>query len=943
VTVPATEAAPADTASAENSSSGSYARKEASEVARELETDLEKGLGAAEVGNRREKYGPNELESEPPVPLWRRLVKELTNFLTLILLGAAVVSGIEWAVETPRESPVPYEAVVILLIVVLNVVLDLVQETRADNAVRALKEMSAPEASVIREGRRQRVPAHDLVPGDLLLVEAGDTVPADARLIEAANLRVEEAALTGESLPVSKSVEPIADADSLGDRKNMLFSSTAVAVGRGRAIVTTTGKNTEVGHIARLVAEAEKEKTPLEKELDRVGKRLSMAVLIICVIVFVAGLLTGRVHGTKGILEFALFAVAIAVAAIPEALPTIVTSGLAIGTRRMAARNAIIRRLPAVETLGAATVICTDKTGTLTQNRMTVRVIATADAEVELSEENEYSLADLSETVREGVRRALRASALANDATLTEDEKGEPAAQGDPTETALLVAARQIGADGDTNRFHRRAEIPFTSDRKRHATIHDDAEHPEEWRIFVKGAPDVLLERCSLVYADGERVRMTEERYRKIQEQNHALSEKALRTLAMAERVIPRDGDDAPNDEDIEEELVFLGLAGMLDPPRPEAADSVKRAQKAGITVVMATGDHRDTAQAIARELGILTEGGQVLTGPELEAMSDTDLDSRVEKVQVYARVAPAHKMRIIQAWQRKGDIVAMTGDGVNDAPALRAADIGIAMGITGTDVAREAADMVLADDNFATIVHAVEEGRGIFDNIRRSLFYLLESNASEVLTMFLGILLAGMIAASGDADLMLPLLAAQLLWINLVTDGPPALALGVEPTAPDAMNRPPRDVRQGILTGKGWRRIGLIGLFMTAGTLLALDAAYPGGFFNFAIRFTDLPTAEKHARTLAFTTLVLFQIVNALTHRGAEGRSAFYQLNKSPYLLAALGLSLILHVAVLYVPFLHTAFGTLPLTGQEWLFCAGVAFLLLLVIEAGKLLIKKG
>ncbi len=910
-------------------------REQTTAKAERLATDPSQGLSNAEAKQRLETYGANELDSAPPVPLWRRIVRELTNTLTLVLLVATLISGVEWVIATPREAALPYEAVVILLIVVLNVVLDLVQESRADTAVRALRNLSAPEASVIREGRRQRVPARELVPGDLLIVEAGDTVAADAQLVEAANLRIEESALTGESLPVVKSVEPVVETASLGDRKNMLFSGTAVAVGRGHAIVHQTGKQTEIGKIARLVEGAQKERTPLEKELERVGKRLSVTVLIICFVVFVGGILTGRVHGTHSILTFALFAVAIAVAAIPEALPTVVTSALAIGTRRMAARNAIIRRLPAVETLGAATVICTDKTGTLTLNRMTVRNIVTSDGEISL-EGKDNLLGSSPLALQNSIRRTLRAGALANDATLTRE--GETiTTQGDPTEAALLVAAHTLAVDIDHERFPRQGELPFTADRKRHATLHADSHRPDTWRVFVKGAPDVLLERCLFVYVDGECLPMTPERHQRVQEQNAALTHKALRTLAMAERMLPRPTDAPPSDdvsEEIEQELVFLGLVAMQDPPRPEAAEAVGKAQRAGIRVVMATGDHRETALAIARELGILTPEGRSLTGPELEEMSDAELDAIVETVQVYARVAPAHKMRIIQSWQRRGDIVAMTGDGVNDAPALRAADIGIAMGITGTDVAREAADMILADDNFATIIHAVEEGRGIFDNIRRCLFYLLECNVSEVLTMFLGILLSGLVAPAGASDLMLPLLAAQLLWLNLVTDGPPALALGVEPTAPDTMLRPPRDVRQGILPNKRWFGIASISLIMTAGTLLSLDAAYPGGLFTFAERFDDLPTAEKHARTLAFTTLVLFQIVNALTHRGAEGRSVFQQLGKSKKLLAALALAVGLQVAVIHLPFLQVAFATIPLTALEWLLCALIALSLLLVSE---------
>ena len=724
-------------------------------------------MSGPEAQRRLGEYGPNQLKSAPETPWWRRLAEQFQNFLVIILLVATVISGIEWLLQDPRESALPYEAIVIMAIVVLNAMLGYFQEARAERSVRALMALAAPESTVIRDGERQRIPAHDIVPGDIVLVEAGDKIPADARIIESANLYVDEAALTGESVPVHKETQPI-DADvGLGDRRNMLFASTVATYGRGRAVVVATGMGTEVGRIAGLLEAAEKEPTPLQQELDRTGKRLSAIMLGICAVVFATGLLSSSDLGLNAVLSLFLFAVALAVAAIPEALPAIVTVGLSLGVRRMAAANAIVRKLPAVETLGAATVICSDKTGTLTRNEMTVRAIFTAGSVVEVGgsgyiPEGDFTIdgAPLAEAspARHAVAQVLRAAALANDAALSHSED-RWRVQGDPTEGALIVAARKFGiGESELARFPRIAEIPFTSERKRHTTVHVDPDDPGILRVFMKGAPEVLFAKTDFVWADGKAAALDEQRRAELSTRNDALAGQALRTLAIATRTIPAaalgidaraaaagklpSGIELP--ESIEDDLVLLGLVGMIDPPRAEAKAAVAVAKRAHIRTVMITGDHPATAEAIARELEIFEEGTRTVTGVDLRGMSDADLDAIVEQVRVFARVDPEHKLRIVGALQRKGHIVAMTGDGINDAPALKTANIGVAMGITGTDVSKEAADMVLTDDNFASIVKAIEEGRGIYDNIRKYLVYLLSSNAGELLTMFAGVMFAG-------------------------------------------------------------------------------------------------------------------------------------------------------------------------------------------------------
>jgi P-type Ca2+ transporter type 2C len=925
-------------------------------------SDAARGLSQELAQQRLQKYGPNQLKSAAETPWWMRLAEQFQSFLVIILLAATVISAIEWVLQDPRESALPYEAIVILTIVILNAALGFIQEARAEKSVRALMALAAPEASVVRDGERRRIATHDIVPGDILLLEAGDKVAADGRLIEAANLQTDEAPLTGESLPVPKEVRPVDGEVGIGDRRNMVYTSTVVTYGRARAVVVATGMQTEVGRIAGLLEAAERDPTPLQQELDRTGKRLTVIMLGICAVVFATGLASTTALTLKVVLSLFLFAVALAVAAIPEALPAIVTVGLSLGVRRMAAANAIVRKLPAVETLGAATVICSDKTGTLTRNEMTVRAVAAGGALVAVGgsgyvPDGAFTLDG--EPLSQGspthaaVEALLRAAALANDAALV-NRDGRWLVQGDPTEGALIVAARKLGVtERDLARFSRVAEIPFTSERKRHTTVHRDPDHPDVLHVFVKGAPEILLQRCGTLWDGGNAVPLDDARRAELAGRNDALAAQALRTLAVASRTLPAaalglagDGESPTAaialPETVEDDLVLLGFVGMIDPPRVEVKDAVATARRAHIRTVMITGDHPATAQTIARELEIFEPGARLVIGSTLRTMTDAELDAIVEDVRVFARVDPEHKLRIVEALQRKGHIVAMTGDGINDAPALKTANIGVAMGITGTDVSKEAADMVLTDDNFASIVKAVEEGRGIFDNIRKYLVYLLSSNAGELLTMFAGVMFAGILGlASADVGLFLPLLAAQLLWINLITDGPPALALGIDPKEPDVMDRAPRARGAGVLTAADWWRLGLIGLAMMAGTVAVLDAYYPGGLITlFATGTAPNAADETYARTMAFTTLMMFQLFNVLNCRSGW-RSAFSGLFDNRWLIAAIVLSLLTHALVIYVPVLQAAFHTVPLTGFDWAVATGVASLLLFGMEAVKLVVR--
>jgi P-type Ca2+ transporter type 2C len=918
-------------------------RQRAEEVIAALGTRPRHGLTDEDARSRLEQHGRNELAAKQPIPPWRRFLAQFQDVLVILLLVATAVSAILWAFE--RDAALPYEAIAIFAVVLLNAAMGYVQESRAEAAVTALRAMSAADAAVIRNGERRSIAASDIVPGDIILIEEGDTIPADARLIESTSLQTAEAALTGESLPVAKDTEPIADEVPLGDRHNMLFSGTAVTYGHGTAIVTATGMRSEMGRIAGLLAETIDEATPLQRELDRTGKVIGIVVVAIAVVMIATIVIVEDVRGAAALFDVLILGVALAVAAVPEGLPAIVTTVLSIGVQRMARRNAIVRHLAAVETLGSASVIASDKTGTLTKNEMTVRAIVTASGRTNF-EGSGYSprgavhRADgraIDGPLRIELERALAVADRANNASVHEHD-GRWTVQGDPTEGALVVAARKAGLSADAldKRLPRIGEVPFSSERKLMSTVHRDTEQHRAI-VFTKGAPDVLLTRCVFEVVGDTRRPLTADRRQEILQINEALASEALRTLGVAIRWLPDDAtaEEAVHpDERVEHDLVFAGLVGMIDPPRPEAKDAVERAKAAGIRSLMITGDHPRTAAVIAQELGI-TSDGRAITGAELDQLTEGARVRTVAEVSVYARVNPEHKLRIVSALRQTGAVVAMTGDGVNDAPALKRADIGIAMGITGTDVSKEAADMVLADDNFASIVAAVEEGRAIFANIRKFLRYLLSSNIGEVMTMFFGVVLARRLGLHGGGEgVVLPLLATQILWINLVTDGPPALALGVDPADEGIMHQPPRPLGEGVLTPRMWRGIVFVGVIMAVGTLYVLDASLTGGFVP---GDGDVP----YAQTMAFTTLMLFQIFNVVNARSDE-QSAFVHLFTNRWLWMAIALSVGLQFIVVYVPFLQRAFGTVALSGRDWLFSAAVASSVLWLREASKFVARR-
>ena len=918
-------------------------RQPVEDVIAALESDERQGLTSKDAAARLARAGRNELATEPPIPAWRRFLTQFQDVLVILLLVATAVSAGLWVYE--REAALPYEAIAILAVVLLNATMGYIQESKAEAAVAALRAMSAADAIVVRDGERRAIHATDLVPGDIILVEEGDTIPADARLMESAALQTAEAALTGESLPVTKNIGPISGEVPLGDRDNMLFSGTAATYGHGRAIVTATGMLTEIGRIAGLLKQTPDEATPLQRELDRTGKALGLVVVAIAVVMSATIIVVEDVHGASALFDVLILGVALAVAAVPEGLPAVVTAVLSIGVQRMARRNAIVRHLAAVETLGSATVIASDKTGTLTKNEMTVRIVVTASGRVTFDGSG-YAPEGTGHTegggpieglLRLEIEGALAVADRANNAAVQQRE-GRWTVQGDPTEGALIVAARKCGLSATDldKRLPRVGEVPFSSERKLMSTIHRDTKQEHAGVVFTKGAPDVLLARCAFELVGEDRRPLTAVRREEILQTNEALAGEALRTLGVAARWLEPDAlaeHSANPDERVEQGLVFAGLIGMIDPPRPEAKDAVARARRAGIRPIMITGDHPRTASVIARELGIAADA-RAITGGELEKLTSEAGTRTVADVSVYARVNPEHKLRIVEALQQTGAVVAMTGDGVNDAPALKKADIGVAMGITGTDVSKEAADMVLADDNFASIVAAVEEGRAIFANIRKFLRYLLSSNIGEVMTMFFGVVLAGRLGLdiSGEV-LVLPLLATQILWINLVTDGPPALALGLDPADDGVMDQPPRPIGEGVITPRMWRGIVFVGVIMAAGTLFVLDASLPGGF-------VEGSGTLRYAQTMSFTTLMLFQMFNVVNARSDE-QSAFTHLFTNVWLWAAIGGSLALQVLVVYVPFLQNAFGTVPLSARDWLFCVAVASSVLWLREANKILTR--
>lgn len=909
-------------------------------IVTEQRTNAHDGLTKSEAAARLVTHGRNELTAKKSSPAWRKFLAQFENMLVIVLLVATTISAVLWAIN--RQSALPYEAIAIFAIVILNAIIGYLQSSRAASAVAALQQLAAAHATVIRDGEHQSVDSTEIVPGDLILIEEGDTIAADARLICSTALQTIESTLTGESLPVSKDLAPIVDEVSLGDRLNMIFSGTSVSYGRGKAIVTATGMQTEMGCIAGMLDATPTERTPLQKQLDSLGKKLAFIVISIAVVMIATIIWVEDVSGFAAIFDVLILGVALAVSAVPEGLPAMVTAVLALGVQRMAKRNAIVRNLSAVETLGSASVIASDKTGTLTKNQMTVRAVITASGRVNFtgtgySPEGEVACADGSNVegaIRIELERALTIAFRANNAVLGEVDNIWNV-QGDPTEGALITAACKAGLEHDKlkERFERVGEVPFSSERKLMSTIHTDTKL-ERLLVFTKGAPGVLISKCQRERVGDERRALTDERRVEILAFNEGLAGEALRTLAVASRELPVDAlkhDDV--DEDLEEELVFIGLIGMMDPPRDEAKQAVAQAISAGIRPVMITGDHPKTAVVIARELGIALDA-RVIGGDEIEKLTDAQLDQTVREISIYARVNPAHKLRIVQALQRNGETVAMTGDGVNDAPALKTADIGVAMGRSGTDVSREASDIVLTDDNYATIVSAIEEGRAIFANIRKFLRYLLSTNIGEVMIMFFGVVFAKALGLQGDGSgLVLPMLATQILWINLVTDGAPALALGIDPADSGLMNQKPRPRDEGIIPPRMWAGIILVGAVMAAGVLLVIDGSLPGGFI-------EGQGTLRYAQTMAFNTVVVASMF-AVFHARSDHESAFVGPFRNGWLWVAVALSMALQAAVIYTPFLQKAFSTVALSGRDWLICTTVGSTILWTGELSKLMVR--
>ena len=889
--------------------------KKIEQVETQLETHLEMGLSKEVTESRLRQFGTNELVEKKRRTLAVMVFDQFKDVLILILIAAAVISG------ALGEF---LDASAICAIVILNAVLGVLQERKAERALEALKRLAAPMAQVVRDGKLITIPTREIVQGDIVLLQTGDRVSADVRLVESVNLKVDEAALTGESVPVEKDAPTVLPEDaSIGDKRNMAFMGTVVTYGRGKGIVVATGMKTEMGKIAEMLQSVEEEPTPLQVKLNRLGKWLSAACLVVCALVFFTGLLRG-----EEVIEMFMTAVSLAVAAIPEGLPAIVTIVLALGVTRMVQRNAIIRKLPAVETLGCATVICSDKTGTLTQNKMQVTMLYLNGSAISVTGSGYEPVGEFYANENEKfdqddahLQLLSRIGALCNDALLQKsenpDEEEEWNIAGDPTEGALVVSAAKAGGwktelEKESPRV---AEIPFDSERKRMSTFHrtDD----DEIVAYVKGAPDVLLERCSFILENGQIRELDATTRGNILEQNSKMAASALRVLAAAYKPFSSLPEELSPDS-VENELIFVGLWGMIDAPRPEVRAAIRICNEGGIKPIMITGDYRLTAQAIAEELGMTEKDALILTGAELDKKSDAELKKLAEEVAVYARVSPEHKMRIVNALRENGHIVAMTGDGVNDAPALKKADIGVAMGITGTDVAKETADMVLTDDNFASIVGAVEEGRAIFDNIRRFTFYLLSCNLGEILIVFLPIM----------AGLGRPLEPIQILWINLLTDGLPALALGLEPPEKDIMKRPPRHPKEGVFTKRTLLVTLLVGC-LVAGAVL--------GAYLIGLRFW-----AESARTIAFSTLVLDELWRAFAYR-SEKRTIFQLgfLSNKP-LLWAVGASLLLLAVVIFVPPLHAVFKTGFLTLRQWGVVLSFSFIPMFLIEMTKVIVQR-
>lgn len=870
-------------------------------------SNAETGLSAAEAASRLASVGPNKLDEEEKTPMWKRFFEQMTDPMVIMLLVAAAISVITGFIQGEPEWA---DAVIILSVVILNSVLGVVQEAKSEQALEALQEMSAAQSKVMRDGKLVHMPSSELVPGDIVLLEAGDSVPADCRVLESASMKIEEAALTGESVPVEKHADQIAlaaDTDDvpLGDRKNMCYMGSTVVYGRGRAVVVGTGMKTEMGKIATALTQAKKELTPLQMKLNELSGILTKLVLAICVIIFAVDIF--RHFGDLGsnpamLLDTFMVAVSLAVAAIPEGLVAVVTIVLSMGVTKMSKRQAIIRKMTAVETLGCTQIICSDKTGTLTQNKMTV-----VKHELACSEE-----------------KFLAGMALCCDAKWDE-EKGE--AVGEPTECALVNDAAKAGMQGLDVEHPRVGEAPFDSGRKMMSVVVEEADGTFEQ--YTKGGPDVVLSRCTHVYENGEVVPMTDARREEILAANKAMADQALRVLALSSRTYTEKPSDC-SPAALEHDLVFCGLSGMIDPVRPEVTAAIAEAKEAGIRAVMITGDHIDTAVAIAKDLGIITDTSQAITGAQLDKISDEDFKERVTEFSVYARVQPEHKARIVDAWKSRGNIVAMTGDGVNDAPSIKRADIGVGMGITGTDVTKNVADMVLADDNFATIINAVEEGRRIYDNIRKVIQFLLSANIAEVLSVFVATLIGFTIFQP-----------VQLLWINLITDSLPALALGMEEAEGDVMKRKPRNASDGVFAGGMGLDIAFQGVIIT---LLVLASFFAGVYFDMGyIDIADMiaGNADAEGVTMAFITLSMVEIFHSFNMRSRRA-SIFSMKKQNKWLWGAAALALVLTVVPVEVDFLAEVFGFMPLPVHALLTALGLAFLIIPIMEVYKAIMRK-
>lgn len=876
------------------------------DVEKKLKTNIDNGLTQEEVEQKRKEFGVNELEAKKKKSVFVKFLEQFKDFMIIVLIISAVISGIIGVIEGEGIT----DSIIIMLVIIVNAIIGVLQENKAEKSLEALQKLSSHVAKVVRNGNLTVVPSRDLVPGDIVILETGDFVAADLRLIEAVNLKSQEASLTGESVPVEKNIETITDEKvGIGDRHNMLFSSSLITYGRGKAIVVETGMNTEVGKIAEMMNSSLSTETPLQRKLNSLGKTLGIVALIICALMFGVGLING-----KEVIHMFMTAVTLAVAAIPEGLPAVSTIVLAIGVQRMVKRNAIVKNLPSVETLGSASVICSDKTGTLTQNKMTVQKVFSNGKTLGIEEINNLD----NET-----KRVIEIGMLCNDTKIAED--GELA--GDPTETALIDVGFKLGYDKQILAKQRKAELPFDSDRKLMTTVFEEN---GKYLVYTKGAVDELLRRCSNYVINGEIKNDLEEYKNVLDEHNKGMATNALRVLAMAYKIV----DTIPNNEDLEKELTFVGMVGMIDPPREEAKVAVQKCKTAGIKPVMITGDHKITAIAIAKKLGILENEEEALTGAELEEMSQEELTKKISNYSVYARVSPEHKVRIVKAWQDNGHVVAMTGDGVNDAPALKNADIGCAMGKVGTDVAKEAADLILTDDNFATVVSAVEEGRRIYDNILKSIQFLLSSNVGEIVVLFMATMLVPVFAnwfGIINIAALEPLLPIHILWINLVTDSLQALALAADPPNRDIMNRKPNAAGKSIFTkGMVWR-IVYQGVMIGVLTLIA-----------YCIGLSTPNQSEEMrleiAQTMSFIVLAFSELVHVFNIRNNKVSIFKTGIGGNKYLIYATIVSSLLMFVILFVPALRDIFSIVELPMENLLEVIILVFAPIVIVELFKL-----